>query len=95
MSEVDEVEQYHQLAGLRSWLFWTDMRKTDDAVEQILLTAHFYGLVLAVMPVFPARYKETLVEICAEKIDRALRALDDDNAEFGLGYLLGLAQSYL
>ncbi|KAG4442405.1 hypothetical protein IFR05_002107 [Cadophora sp. M221] len=95
MSEMNEAEQYHQLAGLRSWMFWTDMRKTDDSMEHILLTAHFYGLLLAVMPVFPARYIETLVEICAEKIDRAQQALGDDNDEFGLGHLLSLAQSYL
>ncbi|KAH7348552.1 hypothetical protein BKA65DRAFT_262214 [Rhexocercosporidium sp. MPI-PUGE-AT-0058] len=95
MSEVDEIERYHLLSGLRSWLFWTDMRKTNGSAEQTVLTAHFYGLVLAVMPVFPARYVEILVEICAEKITKAQRALDEENDELGLGHLLNLAQSYM
>ncbi|KAH7412880.1 hypothetical protein BKA64DRAFT_718861 [Cadophora sp. MPI-SDFR-AT-0126] len=94
LCEGDETEQYHKLSGFRSWLFWTDMRKTDDSVEQVLLTAHFYGLVLAVLPVLPARYLETLHQICVEKIQDARNMIGGDMGEFSLGRLLELAQSY-
>lgn len=95
LCQTDEMEQYHQLAWLRSWLFWTDLRKVDNAMEQILLTAHFYGVVLAVLPLFPPRYLEPLVEICMEKIERAQNVSEADGSEFGLGRLLKLAHSYL
>ncbi len=95
LCETDDVEQYHQLAWLHSWLFWIDLRKTNDAPEQLLLTAFFYGLVLAVLPLFPARYLQVLVEICIEKINNAQRVLGHDkNQDMRLGRLLELARSY-
>lgn len=96
LCETDEVEQYHQLAWLRSWLFWIDLRKTNNSPEQLLLTATFYGLVLAVLPLFPERYLQSLIEICVEKIENTQRVLgEDENDETGLGRLLELAQSYV
>lgn len=94
LCEADETEQYHKLSGFRSWLFWTDLRRTDDSVEQALLTAHFYGLVLAVLPVLPARYLETLHKICVEKIQDAQNLIGEDMGDFSLGRLLELAGAY-
>jgi hypothetical protein len=33
----DEIEAYHQLAWLRSWMFWIDLRQTDDSKEEHML----------------------------------------------------------
>ncbi|KAK0121863.1 hypothetical protein ONS95_010142 [Cadophora gregata] len=94
LCETDDTEQYHKLSGFRSWLFWIDMRRTDDSMEQVLLTAHFYGLVLAVLPVLPARYLEVLHQICVEKIQDAQGVVGDDMGGAGLGSLLGLTRAY-
>ena len=94
LCESDETEQYHKLSGFRSWLFWTDLRRTDDSVERALLTAHFYGLVLAVLPVLPARYLETLHQICVEKIQDTQNLIGEDMGDFSLGRLLELAGAY-
>lgn len=61
LSANSEAETYHQLAWLRSWLFWVDLRKMSKCDEQVLLTALFYALVLSVVPLFPAMYIDTLL----------------------------------
>ncbi|CZR69269.1 uncharacterized protein PAC_19169 [Phialocephala subalpina] len=85
-AESDD-DTYHQLAWLRSWLFWMDLRKANTCDEQVLLGALFYALVLTVVPLFPARYAESLVEVGEEKIRRAdleLRQSEGKWEEFGL-----------
>ncbi|KUJ06761.1 uncharacterized protein LY89DRAFT_790157 [Mollisia scopiformis] len=76
VSLENEVEAYHQLAWLRSWMFWIDLRQFDDSKEEHMLTAHFYGLLLAVVPIFPARYQQSLAEACRRMIQLSQEALD-------------------
>jgi hypothetical protein len=74
----DEIERYHQLSWLRSWMFWVDLRQTNEGKEEHTLTGHFYALLLAVVPIFPARYQESLAEACRRKMRVARLAISDD-----------------
>lgn len=80
LSLEDEIETYHQLAWLRSWMFWIDLRQTDDSKEEHMLDFHFYALLLAVVPIFPARYRESLAEACKRRIRVAKQAISEDTA---------------
>jgi hypothetical protein len=80
ISLKDEIETYHQLAWLRSWMFWFDLRQTSDGDEENILTGHFYALLLAVVPIFPARYQESLAEACRRRIRAARQAISEDPA---------------
>ncbi|KAG0649481.1 hypothetical protein D0Z07_4504 [Hyphodiscus hymeniophilus] len=75
LSLEDEIETYHQLAWLRSWMFWIDLRQTDDSKQEHMLNVHFYALLLAVVPLFPARYQESLAEACKRIIQVAKLAI--------------------
>jgi hypothetical protein len=76
----DEIEVYHQLAWLRSWMFWIDLRQTNGGIEEHLLTGHFYALLLAVVPIFPVRYQESLAAACRSRIQAARQAVNEDAA---------------
>jgi hypothetical protein len=73
VSLEDEIETFHQVAWLRSWI---DLRQTDDSKEEHMLKFHFYALLLAVVPIFPARYQESLAEACKRSIRVARQAID-------------------
>ena len=90
LSMTSEAERYHQLAWLRSWMFWIDLRKENAGKEQIFLSAHFYALLLAIVPIFPARYRGSLAQVCSGRIQAAKEAmLDDDD---GLGEIVDLLE---
>jgi hypothetical protein len=74
----DDVETYHQLAWLRSWMFWIDLRQTSDGAEEHILTGHFYALLLAIVPIFPTRYRESLAQACQRRMRVARQAIVDD-----------------
>jgi len=80
LSLENEIETYHQLAWLRSWMFWIDLRQTDGGKEEHMLNFHFYALLLAVVPIFPARYQESLAEACRRRIRVDRRAISEDTA---------------
>ncbi|KAE8454180.1 hypothetical protein EG329_005105 [Mollisiaceae sp. DMI_Dod_QoI] len=46
LAAESDAATYHQLAWLRSWLFWMDLRKSNIGDDQMLLGALFYALVL-------------------------------------------------
>jgi hypothetical protein len=73
----DEIEAYHQLAWLRSWMFWIDLRQTNGGTEEHILTGHFYALLLAVVPIFPARYQQSLADACQRRIRAARQAISE------------------
>jgi hypothetical protein len=54
------------------------------------LTAHFYALVLVVVPLFPAKYSEGLIDVCFKKIGGAHEAVE--NERFRLAELLESAR---
>jgi hypothetical protein len=84
-----DSETYHQMSWLRTWLFWMDLRKANSDDEQFVLEALFYALILTVAPLFPARYRESLVEVSTEKIRFADAELEPRwKGEFGLLELL-------
>ena len=76
----NEFEAYHQLAWLRSWMFWIDLRRTSSGPEEHMLSGHFYELLLAVLPIFPARYQESLAQACRRIMQMARQAIIDDTA---------------
>ena len=41
LSLENEIETYHQLAWLRSWMFWIDLRQIDGGKEEHMLNMHF------------------------------------------------------
>lgn len=93
---TDEAEQYCQLATLRSLLFWIELGKAEESCERTVFIGHFYGLVLAVLPLIPARYAGTLAGICLEKVSTAKEVVERDGDDrFGLERLLDLADWYL
>lgn len=73
-----------------------DLRKANKGDEQVLLGALFYALVLSVVPLFPARYTESLVEVAREKIEGADEELVGlEWEDFGLLRLLeGVLPTY-
>lgn len=90
IEEESDTAAYHRLAWLRTWMFWVDLRRTTSGDEQVSLSAHFYALVLVVVPLFPAKYSEGLVEVCFKKIEAACEA--GVNEKFGLEELLNSAR---
>jgi hypothetical protein len=93
LSLTNEIEAYHQLAWLRSWMFWIDLRRTDGGDEQLALGGHFYALVLAVVPLFPTRYSEPLINVCIKKIDAAVQEISGEIEHgFGMSKLLRSAK---
>jgi hypothetical protein len=54
------------------------------------LTAHFYALVLVVVPLFPAKYSEGLIGVCLKKIEGANEAVESE--KFGVADLLDSAR---
>ena len=66
-------------------MFWIDLRPTDDSKEEHMLNFHFYGLLLAVVPVFPARYQESLAVACKRSIRVAKQAIDESTVLVDLG----------
>ena len=90
VSEESDIVAYHRLAWLRTWLFWVDLRRTTTGDEQMALSAHFYSLVLVIVPLFPVKYSEGLIEICLKRIEGACKAVN--NEKFGLEELLDSAR---
>ena len=90
VSEESDMVTYHRLAWLRTWLFWIDLRRTTTGDEQMALSAHFYSLVLVIVPLFPVKYSEGLIEICLKRIEGACKAVN--NERFGLEELLDSAR---
>jgi hypothetical protein len=86
LDEESDTTAYHRLAWLRTWMFWVDLRRTTSGDEQVSLSAHFYALVLVVVPLFPAKYSEGLLEVCFKKIEGAAKAVTSE--KFGLTELL-------
>lgn len=74
----EKIEAYHQLAWLRSWMFWIDLRQTNEGKEEHILTGHFYALLQAVVPIFLARYQESLAEACRRMVRVARYAISED-----------------
>jgi hypothetical protein len=90
LDEESDIAAYHRLAWLRTWMFWVDLRRTTSGDEQMALSAHFYALVLVVVPLFPVKYSEGLIEVCFKKIEGASEGAK--NAKFGLEELLESAR---
>jgi hypothetical protein len=90
ISEDSDIVAYHRLAWLRTWMFWIDLRRISSGDEQMALSAHFYALVLVAVPLFPAKYSESLIDICYKKIETANNMVETER--FGLIHLLGLAR---
>lgn len=85
LSVPSEVEQYHQLACLRSWMFWVDLRRNNGEEEERVLAALFYALVFAIVPLFPARFSTPLIEICLKRIKAGWEGMPSERAKgFGL-----------
>jgi len=85
LSVASEIEQYHQLACLRSWMFWVDLRRNNGEEEEKLLAALFYALVFAIVPLFPARFSTPLIEICLKRIKVGWEGMVFERAKsFGL-----------
>ena len=89
LDEESDTVAYHRLAWLRTWMFWVDLRRTTSGDEQVSLSAHFYALVLVVVPLFPAKYSDGLIEVCLKKIEGAVEAVTSE--KFGLEELLDSA----
>lgn len=70
-----EDEIFHGLAWLRSWLFWVDLRRDNVGDDQLALTAIFYALVLAVLPLFPPKYSVCLKDVCISKMEAATQQM--------------------
>jgi hypothetical protein len=90
LNEESDTAAYHRLAWLRTWMFWVDLRRATTGDEQVSLSAHFYALVLVVVPLFPAKYSEGLTQVCLKKIEGACEAVTSE--KFGLGELLDSAR---
>ncbi|KAE9364810.1 hypothetical protein N431DRAFT_111360 [Stipitochalara longipes BDJ] len=91
LDEDSDAAAYHRLAWLRTWMFWIDLRRTTSGDEQVALSAHFYALVLVVVPLFPAKYFEGLIEVCFKKIEGACEVVV--NEKLGLEELLESARA--
>ncbi|TVY68745.1 hypothetical protein LSUE1_G009769 [Lachnellula suecica] len=78
LSLESESEVFHKLAWLRSWMFWIELRRPNESDEQQVLTCYFYALVLAVVPLFPAKYSESLMRVCAGRIEGVLQGLSEE-----------------
>jgi hypothetical protein len=58
-------------------MFWIDLRQTDGGKEENMLDFHFYALLLAVVPIFPASYQESLAEVCRGRIQVAKQVVSE------------------
>jgi hypothetical protein len=54
------------------------LRQTSDGAEEHILTGHFYALLLAIVPIFPTRYRESLAQACQRRMRVARQAIVDD-----------------
>jgi hypothetical protein len=90
ISEDLDTAAYHRLSWLRTWMFWIDLRRTTRSDEQVALTAHFYALVLVMVPLFPGKYSEGLINVCLRKTDDANDAVESE--KFGVTDLLDSAR---
>jgi hypothetical protein len=89
-----ESATYDKLAWLRSWMFWIELRRTNGENEQRALNCHFYALLAAVVPMFPARYQNSLLQSSTSKMRKIMDEMDDEEAaEFGLSKLLESART--
>ncbi|KAH8594301.1 hypothetical protein B0O99DRAFT_687940 [Bisporella sp. PMI_857] len=69
---LGESDRYHQLAWLRSWMFWVDLRQLKGLNEEHIMSALFYALLLAIVPVFPTRYLASLSTVCVRRIQTVI-----------------------
>lgn len=66
-----------------------DLRKANESNEQLVLGVLFYALVLTIVPLFPARYVQSLVKVARDYIIGADHKLKQRaEGEFGLQELL-------
>lgn len=75
---VTESERYHRLSWLRTWMFWLDLRQFMYGAEEHVLSGLFYVLLLAIVPLFPVKYRTSLRSVCMERIQASLEAFVDD-----------------
>lgn len=72
---LNEYESYHRLACLRSWLFWVELRGANNGLEDVVVTGLFYALVLAILPIFPPRYMQSISNVCTSRIQATVQAI--------------------
>lgn len=73
-----DSESYHKLAWLRSWMFCIETTVTKGD-EQLALSCLFYALVSATVPLFPARYSNTLPHRCANSMETTIAEIADQS----------------
>lgn len=96
LSLYSESEAYHKLAWLRSWMFWIELRQPNEGDEQKALTFYFYALVLSIVPLFPARYSESLTNVCVSRMEVMLQGMNEEVATvYGLLELMSYVQGML
>ena len=92
MLSLDETDRYHELACLRSWLFWVELRRAESGTEESAVTGLFYALFLAIVLMFPPRYVASLSQVCRNRIKATVKVLEAerewvDHASFLEGVL--------
>ena len=96
LSLESESETFHKLAGLRSWMFWIELGRRNEGDEQQALTCYFYALLLSVLPLFPARYSESLANVCVNRMEGMLQEMSHEVASaYGLLELMSSVQGTL
>ena len=60
-------EVFGQLSLLRAWMFWFDLSEyTQNRLLQEVTRAHFYAMVLAMVPYFPVQRSAGIYKVCID-----------------------------
>lgn len=60
-------EIFGQLNLLRAWMFWFDLSEyTQNRLLQEVTRAHFYAMVLAMIPYFPVQRSAGIYKVCID-----------------------------
>jgi len=96
LSLNSESEIFHKLAWLRSWMFWIELRQPTESDEQKALTSYFYALVMSIVPLFPARFSESLTNVCVSRMEAMLQGVNEEMASaYGLLEMMSSVQGTL